>query len=151
MIFSRLIFIIIVMMLSGCSTAVRHISDQSETEKETEKGRILLKVIDSGIDGPSEDRRVFYRIYMNKLETGRTTTGLESQYKTYETSVSPNRHLIMLEKWALNAEQGEYVKLNNINQLKPSYCYIVVESGKTTEVVVTGKKDGAAEYSIKVY
>ncbi|MCL2025388.1 MAG: hypothetical protein FWG92_01105 [Leptospirales bacterium] len=87
---------------------------------------------DSGITDPKFDRQSFYKIYINKAEAGRTTIGLESQRKTFEKEISVNSHLLSVEKWVLNEKLGEYEKLNNVWQPKPSYCYFEVKKNNST-------------------
>ena len=89
---------------------------------------------DTGIENPSMDRRSYYKVYIDKVEAGRTTTGLESQKKTFEAKLSPNRHLITIEKWVLNPKKGAYEKVNNISQPKPNYCYF--DTGGSAPVII---------------
>lgn len=95
---------------------------------------------DINIDDPAWDRRSYYRIYIDKIDAGRTTIGLESQKKTFESKISSNnRHLVIVEKWVLDEKKGQYVKLNNIEQPKPGYLYFDMPDNKTA--VVTLKND----------
>src|SRR4030043_478840 len=70
---------------------------------------------DTDIDNPEGDRRSYYKVFIDKADEGRTTTGLESQEKIYEATLSPNRHLITVEKWVLDEKTGRYATLNNID------------------------------------
>lgn len=95
---------------------------------------------DTAITDPAQDRRSYYRVFIDKVEEGRTTTGLESQEKTYEAMLAPNRHLLNVEKWVLDERQGKYVKLNNVEQPRPSFIYFDLPEARI--VVVTMKNDG---------
>ncbi|MBN2040081.1 MAG: hypothetical protein JW864_08580 [Spirochaetes bacterium] len=94
---------------------------------------------DINIDDPAWDRRSYYRIYLDKIDAGRTTIGLESQQKTFESKISSNRHLLVVEKWALDEKKGQYIKLNNIEQPKPHYIYFNLPKDKAA--VITLKND----------
>ena len=94
---------------------------------------------DINIDDPAWDRRSYYRIYLDKIDAGRTTIGLESQKKTFESNISSNRHLLVVEKWALDEKKGQYVKLNNIEQPKPNFIYFNLPENKAA--VITLKND----------
>jgi hypothetical protein len=94
---------------------------------------------DVNIDDPSWDRRSYYKIYIDKIDAGRTTIGLESQKKTFESKISSNRHLLVVEKWVLDEKKGQYIKLNNIEQPKPGYLYFELPDDKAA--VITLKND----------
>lgn len=111
------------------------------------KNNFIISASDSDIDHPDRDRLSFYVIYINKVETGRTTTGLESQDKFFETNLPENKHLITLEKWVLDKEKGRYVKLNNIEQPKPAFIYIIIERGRQTRVKMKTGSTGVATYT----
>ncbi|HSV98244.1 MAG TPA: hypothetical protein VLM75_15075 [Spirochaetota bacterium] len=94
---------------------------------------------DTNITNPENDRRSYYRIYINKIEIGRTTIGLESQDKSFESRIQPNRHLLVVEKWALDEKSEKYVKLNNIHQPRPNFVYFGLPEKRI--VVITLKND----------
>jgi hypothetical protein len=90
---------------------------------------------DVNIDDPSWDRRSYYRIFIDKIDAGRTTIGLESQKKTFEAKIAGNnRHLLVVEKWVLDEKKGQYVKLNNIEQPKPGYLYFELPDDKAAVI-----------------
>jgi len=91
------------------------------------------------IGDPSRDRRCYYRIFINRVEAGRTSTGLESQYVAFETKLPVNRHVIEVEKWVLSKREGGYVKLNRIDQPKPNFFYFDIPEKRI--VVITLKTD----------
>ncbi|MGQ9842083.1 MAG: hypothetical protein ACUVRK_00830 [Spirochaetota bacterium] len=104
---------------------------------------------DSGIANPDDDKRCYYKVFIDKIDTGRTTIGLESQKKYFEAKLSPNTHLIVIEKWVLDEREGEYKKVNNILQPKPNYYYFETRSNTVTEVImVNDKKTNGAQYSV---
>ena len=115
-----------------CFCVIVLITACSGMQKGEQYGRVIFCGYDSGINDPSLDRHSYYKIYIDKTEVGRTTTGLESQKKTFEKEISVNTHLLSVEKWVLNEKSGEYEKLNNIQQPKPSYCYFEAKKNKST-------------------
>lgn len=132
--------IILVLFLGSCkSVTIPGISSDGTNFK--------LTAYDTDIEDPANDRRCYYRVYINKIDSGRTTTGLESQEKYYEAKLTPNRHLVKLEKWVLNDKEGRYVKVNNIEQPKPDFIYITIAENKTTTVTMRSTKFGNAAFS----
>lgn len=112
-----------------------------ETRKFSREYNFKFVGYDENIENPESDRRAFYKIYIDKLETGRTTIGLESQMKTFSSTISSNRHLLVVEKWVLDEKKMKYVKLNNIDQPKPNYLYFNLPSDSVA--VITLKNDTA--------
>jgi len=114
-------------------------------------GRYNFKFIgyDAGIKNPENDGRCYYRILINKVEEGRTSTGLESQAKEFEAMLSINRHLLTVEKWVLDEKAGKYVKLNNIDQPRPNYCYFLTDKNRISVVTMENVSGGAARYRVE--
>ncbi len=94
---------------------------------------------DINISDPENDRRSYYRVYIDKIEVGRTTIGLESQDKFFEIKIQPNRHLLVVEKWVLDEKSEKYVKLNNILQPRPNFVYFGLPEKRIA--VITLKND----------
>jgi Tol biopolymer transport system component len=107
-----------------------------------------LTIYDNDIDHPENDRRSYYEVLIDKAEAGRTTIGLESQKKIFEAKLTPDRHLIKVEKWVLDESQGRYIKLNNLYQPKPDFIYINIEEGKISRVNVESSRYGTSRYTI---
>jgi len=121
----------------------------NEIIKKTNSGNnFYITIHDSDVDNPENDRRCYYIIYVDKIESGRTTIGLESQEKYFETLLPSNRHLIKVEKWILNESLGRYTKMNNIDQPKPDFIYIIIEKNKIVNVKLQSSKSGTATYSM---
>jgi len=91
---------------------------------------------DININNPEKDRRCYYKIFIDKIEVGRSTIGLESQKKFFESNIQSNRHLLMVEKWVLDEKMGKYVKLNNIEQPKPNYKYFDLPEDKYVKITL---------------
>lgn len=135
--------ILFIIVLLACNTG-SNITDGGNIQY---KYNFIITASDSDIDHPDKDRLSFYVVYIDKIEAGRTTTGLESQDKYYETNLSENKHLVTLEKWVLDKSKNRYAKLNNIEQPKPDFIYIVIEKGKQTRVKMKSATTGVATYS----
>lgn len=105
---------------------------------------------DADITDPAQDRRCYYKLFIDKAEEGRTTTGLESQRKVYEAQLSADRHLLMVEKWVLDEKEGKYVKLNNIDQPKPNFVYFDITEKKGVIIIMKAAADGAATFDIEM-
>lgn len=100
-------------------------------------GAVVISIRDRNIPGPDRDRRSYYKIYINKIEVGRTEIGLESQVKKYSTKLEFNSHLLEIEKYVLDEEKERYVKLNNIEQPKPNFFYFSNEGKRGLKLDVT--------------
>ena len=103
--------------------------------------------IDTEIENPVNDRRSYYKIYIDKIEEGRTTTGLESQSKSFKIMLSSNRHLLSVEKWVIDKNAGRYVKLNNIEQPKPNYVYFNTQDNRIVIINMKSGKNGKTNFS----
>ncbi|HOP28491.1 MAG TPA: hypothetical protein P5120_00615 [Spirochaetota bacterium] len=113
-----------------------------------QKYNFSLTLYDTDIDLPENDRRSYYEVFIDKAESGRTTIGLESQKKIFEAKLTPDRHLVKIEKWILDESQGRYIKLNNLYQPKPDFIYITIEAGKISRVNVESSKYGTSRYTV---
>jgi hypothetical protein len=105
--------------------------------------------LDTEIDDPANDRRAYYKIFIDKAEEGRTTTGLESQQKSCETMLQANRHLITVEKWVLDQKSARYIKLNNIEQPKPNYFYFDLPEDRIVIIEMKSFRDGKTDFMIE--
>jgi len=141
----KVLTIIIGLIIIGCGTA-----DKGNIKNHTGENNFFITVYDSDIDNPENDKRCYYMIYIDKIESGRTTTGLESQEKYFDTMLVPNRHLVKVEKWILNESLGRYVKMNNIDQPKPDFIYINIDEDKIVKVKLKSSKSGIASFSMTV-
>jgi hypothetical protein len=121
----KLIIGIVVLVMSACGSTQVKTEQTTTTEAEVlgDEVTLILLVRDTAIEGPDNDRRSYYRIFIDKVEVGRTEIALESQNKKFETTVDRNSHLVEVEKYVLDPKLGRYVKLNNIEQPKPNYFY----------------------------
>lgn len=120
----RVLLLISITVLASCATAQKE--EQKETQNITILGedvKLTVLIRDTAIGAPENDRRSYYRVFIDKVEAGRTEIALESQNKKFETSLERNSHLLRIEKYVLDAQKERYVKLNNIEQPKPDFVY----------------------------
>ncbi len=133
------IFLMLFIFLYSCTGTKEVIKDDKDDDiiiQEKKEYNFKFIGYDINIDDPEKDRRSYYKIKINKIEVGRTTIGLESQEKFFESTLPSNRHLLMVEKWALNIKKGKYIKLNNIEQPKPSYKYFVLPEDNIVKITL---------------
>lgn len=65
----------------------------------------------------NNDSLIFYKIFINNAEEGRTQTGSNILPKTFEAWLTPGEyHLIYAERWELDRKKSEYVRANNVYQ-----------------------------------
>ncbi len=133
--------VISIIIVLACSINYCVTEDRLRDERRELPREYNFKFIgyDENIVDPESDKRAFYKIYIDKLESGRTTIGLESQMKTFQSTISYNRHLLVVEKWILDLKKMKYVKLNNIDQPKPNYLYFNLPPDRVA--VITLKND----------
>ncbi len=145
---SRLSVLLLISLIAGCATTPDGGVDAGDPYKRPEKYNFRFVGADAEIDNPENDRHSYYKVFIDKAEEGRTTTGLESQAKSYEATLQPNRHLITVEKWVLDRKTSSYVKLNNIEQPKPNFFYFDLPENRVVTIDMKTMKDGQAEYSV---
>ena len=112
-------------------------TDENQSNKKAVSYNLKIIILDEHVDNPDSDRRCYYRIFIDKIEAGRSTTGLESQEKTFECMLDINRHLVTVEKWVLDEYKGKYIKLNNIEQPRPNFAYFEIDGRRIVLVRIT--------------
>ena len=128
---------IIMLVFNGCKTVPEKEPGLEPVEPEpVREYNFKLVAYDESVSGPDEDQRSYYRVFIDKVDIGRTTIGLESQKKYFEANLTNNRHLLIVEKWVLDQKKGRYVKVNNIHQPRPNYVYFELDRGTLVEVTM---------------
>jgi hypothetical protein len=83
---------------------------------------------------------VFYKIFINGHESGRTETGMPSIAKSFKTMLEPNiYHIINLERWELDKRRERYVRANNIYQPHPLKLFIPANRVLRISILFDGK------------
>lgn len=136
-----IVFFLVLFIASGCKTVPTY-EPPIEPIISPTKVDVNFRFIayDTGITNPDEDKRCYYKIFIDKIDAGRTTIGLESQKKYFEAKLSSNMHLIVVEKWVLDEREGEYKKVNNILQPKPNFFYFETKASSLTELILINDK-----------
>ena len=132
--------------LNSCKTVEK--DPAGNAYKVPEKYNLKVTCYDTEISNPGNDRRSYYKIYIDKVEEGRTTTGLESQEKTYQGKLSVNRHVLAVEKWVIDPREGRYIKLNNIDQPKPNFVYFSLPRNRVLNITMKSGKNNKAEFAV---
>jgi len=136
-----IVFFLVLLIASGCKTVPTY-EPPIEPIISPTKVDVNFRFIayDTGITNPDDDKRCYYKIFIDKIDAGRTTIGLESQKKYFEAKLSSNMHLIVVEKWVLDEREGEYKKVNNILQPKPNFFYFETKASSLTELILINDK-----------
>ena len=98
-----IVFFLVLFIASGCKTVPTYEPPIEPIISPTEVNiNFRFIAYDTGITNPDDDKRCYYKIFIDKIDAGRTTIGLESQKKYFEAKLSSNMHLIVVEKWVLD-------------------------------------------------
>lgn len=84
---------------------------------------------------------VYYRVYVDGKESGRTDTGPASTTRSVQIMLKPGRYYrVRLEKWELNSSRERYVRSNNIDQ--PPAIRLYLPHNRIIEYEVIEEKNG---------
>lgn len=121
-----------VLILASCSgrAGSGHESIPGGANRDRGECELVIIAADARITDPSRDRRCYYRVFVDKVEAGRTDIGLESQEKVFRGRIDRNRHLVSVEKWVLDERKGRYEKLKNIEQPRPPHYYFTASGSR---------------------
>jgi hypothetical protein len=68
---------------------------------------------------------LFYKVFINGAESGRTDTGPAGLERSFRTLLDADgEYLVTLERWVLNQARGRYERANNVLQPKTRRIYI---------------------------
>ncbi|HOK01090.1 MAG TPA: hypothetical protein PKX79_01650 [Spirochaetota bacterium] len=143
-----LILTLLLIFSLACSKDQIKKEEKPKEPKEITDNNFILIISDIDISNPENDRRCYYNVYIDKIDSGRTTIALESQKKIFETRLEPDRHLVKIEKWVLDEDQGKYVKLNNILQPKPDFIYVDIKEGVVYKIIIESTSKGTTLYNV---
>jgi hypothetical protein len=147
-----ILFFLVLFIASGCKTVPTYEPPIEPIISPTEVNvNFRFIAYDTGITNPDDDKRCYYKIFIDKIDAGRTTIGLESQKKYFEAKLSSNMHLIVVEKWVLDEREGEYKKVNNILQPKPNFFYFETKASSLTELImINDKMVNKAQFAVTI-
>lgn len=104
----------------------------------------------SGSEMPGAHSMIFYKVYIDGIETGRTETGESGSGKYLRTSAVPGRyHVVRLERWELNRKRDRYKRSNNLYQPKKIGIYIPPKRIIEVEVNYNGTGYGFSKRAVK--
>ena len=147
-----IVFFLVLFIASGCKTVPTYEPPIEPIISPTEVNvNFRFIAYDTVITNPDDDKRCYYKIFIDKIDAGRTTIGLESQKKYFEAKLSSNMHLIVVEKWVLDEREGEYKKVNNILQPKPNFFYFETKASSLTELIlINDKMVNKAQFAVTI-
>ena len=87
-------------------------------------------------------QQIYYRIFIDQTDAGRTTIAGSEEEKVFESKVIPGIHTIHVEKYILDEHKGRYVKVKNIDQPKPDAFDFTVEQDR---IVILHLKDNGSD------
>jgi hypothetical protein len=85
---------------------------------------LLIEAVDV-YPGASEWNMVFYKVFVDDVEAGRTDTGNPSVARSMQLDLDPDcMHVVRMERWELNSARGRYERANNIRQPAPLKLFV---------------------------
>ncbi len=83
-----------------------------------------------------QEDHVFYKVFVDGRDEGRTATGMARLDKSFEVMVEPGQyHVIKLERWHLNQKRRSYRRANN--RLQPRTVKLFIPSKRIIRLSVT--------------
>ena len=103
-----------------------------------------LRVTAYDISQPGEriddSRMIFFMIYVDGVEAGRTPAGPASLPLSYTLRVEPDAyHIVRLERWELDRGKQRYERTNNINQPEPVSLLVPLNRVVTVDCRYNGR------------
>lgn len=93
---------------------------------------------------------VFYKIFINGEEIGRTETGIPNTAKSFRTMLEPNAYYIVnLERWELDRGRERYIRANNIRQPQPMKLFIPAQRVLKVIILFNGKTYSSEMHAVK--
>lgn len=84
---------------------------------------------------------VFYKVFLNGIDSGRTDCGPAGQTRKYSAKLAEDQyHIVRLERWELNIGKNEYERANNINQ--PQSLKIFLPQHRAVKLIMARNKKG---------
>lgn len=106
---------------------------------ENSEDNLFIEALDAVSD--KMEALVFYKVYVNGADTGRTDTGSAGQIRKYAVKLPEDEyHIVRLERWELNEGKNTYERANNIYQPQP--LKIFLPQHRATKLVFVREKKG---------
>ncbi len=89
------------------------------------------------VDGKGgQGGRIFYKVFCDGKEEGRTLAALSESYISYQLMLEPSRmHTIILERWELDKNNDRYRRANNIHQ--PDVISLYIPDNRVVKLCVS--------------
>lgn len=101
---------------------------------------VTITAIDKGETDPDNDKKIYYKIYLNRKAYAKTTPGFFFQEKSTELTLKKGRYLFSATRFELQPAEGnelpEYKRANNILQYDKAIYLDVKEYPQMTRVFV---------------
>jgi hypothetical protein len=111
---------------------------------------LAVQAVDENIAEADDRTMIFYKIFIDGVEVGRTDSGPAGLQREFRTRVEPNKyHLVKLERWALNSGKGRYDRENNIRQPKVQNIYIPMN--RVVKLIIRSDRKGYSYEVAPVY
>ena len=90
-----------------------------------ESYNLVFEGADTMQSATTDNKIIFYKIFIDGVEVGRTETGIAPVSKVFTVSLDSGKyHVISPERWELDRKKEEYVRMNNVYQPKPVKVYV---------------------------
>lgn len=106
-----------------------------------ESHNMVIQAVDSRVSEQDDREMIFYKVFVNGTESGRTNSGPANLLREFRIKVNANEyHLVKLERWVLNTAKGRYDRENNIRQPQVERIFIPMNRIVKIMVKFDGKK-----------
>jgi len=106
-----------------------------------EEYNLVIQATDSRVSEQDDREMIFYKVFVDGIESGRTDSGPASLLREFRVKVDANEyHLLKLERWVLNASKGRYDRENNIRQPQVEHIYLPMNRIVKIFIRFDGKK-----------
>ena len=110
---------------------------------------LIIEASDEAVTKDIKDS-VFYKIFINGKESGRTETGMPNAPKSFRTMLEPNAYYIVnLERWELDRRRERYIRANNIRQPQPIKLFIPAQRVLKVIILFNGKTYSSEMHAVK--
>jgi len=90
-----------------------------------ESYNLVFEATDTTQSSVVDNKVIFYKMFINGAEAGRTETGIAPVSKVFTVNLDSGKyHVISPERWELDRKKEEYMRMNNVYQPKPVKIYV---------------------------
>ena len=108
---------------------------KTATPVQPEDYNCMLELRDINTGRGSIEERIFYKVFIDGNEEGRTIAASRATPLTYNLAIEPSStHSIIIERWELDRTSGRYRRANNIRQ--PGVIWLYAPADRVVKVSV---------------